>query len=69
MKKMMVVAFLVVALLSPLYSAGKKEVVVDTEAPVTIEFWHAMSGDRIDLIQGIVDDFMKENPNITVNVQ
>ncbi|MDD4220476.1 MAG: extracellular solute-binding protein [Sphaerochaetaceae bacterium] len=28
-----------------------------------------MSGDRIDLIQGIVDDFMEENPNITVNVQ
>ena len=69
MKKMMIVAFLLVTLLVPLYSAGTKEVVVDENAPVTIEFWHAMSGDRIDLIQGIVDDFMKENPNITVNVQ
>jgi sn-glycerol 3-phosphate transport system substrate-binding protein len=69
MKKMMIVAFLMVTLLVPLYSAGTKEVVVDENAPVTIEFWHAMSGDRIDLIQGIVDDFMKENPNITVNVQ
>ncbi len=69
MKKWIFVAFLVVAFLVPIYSAGQKEAVVDAEAPVTIEFWHAMSGDRIDLIQGIVDDFMQENPNITVNVQ
>jgi len=69
MKKLMIVALLAVALLMPLYSGGAKETGVDEKAPVTIEFWHAMSGDRIDLIQGIVDDFMKENPNITVNVQ
>lgn len=53
-----------------LYAAGEQEsAVVDESAEVTIEFWHAMSGDRIDLIQGIVDDFMAENPNITVEVQ
>jgi len=65
----MIVALLAVALLMPLYSGGAKETGVDEKAPVTIEFWHAMSGDRIELIQGIVDDFMRENPNITVNVQ
>jgi len=52
----------------------KKEEVAEVEKveitePVTIQFWHAMGGARIELIQGIVDDFMKENPNINVEVQ
>ncbi len=62
----------IVLLLSPilLFAGGAQEAsLVDEDASVTIEFWHAMSGDRIDLIQGIVDRFMAENPNITVNVQ
>ncbi len=42
---------------------------VEITKPVTIEFWHAMGGERIKLIQGIVDDFVKANPQITVNVQ
>lgn len=52
-----------------LFAGGEQEVLVDKEAEVTIGFWHAMSGDRIELIQSIVDDFMAENPNITVEVQ
>jgi sn-glycerol 3-phosphate transport system substrate-binding protein len=37
--------------------------------PVTIEFWHAMSGDRIALIEDIVSDFEEAYPDITVNAQ
>lgn len=37
--------------------------------PVTIEFWHAMSGDRIALIEDIVSDFEEAYPDIKVNVQ
>lgn len=51
-----------------LYAAGTQEK-VEIKGPVTISFWHAMGGSRIKLIQGIVDDFMKANPNITVKVQ
>nr|WP_237729807.1 ABC transporter substrate-binding protein [Petrotoga sp. 8T1HF07.NaAc.6.1] len=37
--------------------------------PVTIEFWHAMSGDRIALIEDIVSDFEEAYPDIKVNAQ
>lgn len=36
---------------------------------VTIEFWHAMSGDRITLIEEMVNDFEEAYPDIKVNVQ
>lgn len=38
-------------------------------AKVKIQFWHAMGGDRITLIQNMVNDFMKANPDIEVTVQ
>jgi sn-glycerol 3-phosphate transport system substrate-binding protein len=38
-------------------------------APVTINFWHAMSGSRIQLIQNLANEFMKTHPNIIVKVQ
>jgi len=38
-------------------------------AKVKIQFWHAMGGDRITLIQNTVNDFMKANPDIEVTVQ
>ena len=72
MKKIVILLLAVTMLVPALFATGKKEekaVKVDPSAPVTIEFWHAMSGTRIGLIQGIVDQFMKENPNITVKVQ
>jgi len=37
--------------------------------PVTIEFWHAMSGDRIALIEDIVNDFEEAYPDIDVKAQ
>jgi len=33
---------------------------------VRVDFWHAMSGERIEIIQGIADRFMEEHPDITV---
>lgn len=54
MKKLLIVMFLVVAVLS---------------FSVTVEFWHAMSGPRIPMIQDIAQRFMDANPGIRVNVQ
>lgn len=65
--KRFVSIFAVLALLATPLLAGTEP--KELTGPVTIEFWHAMGGARIDLIQGIVDDFMAANPDITVNVQ
>ncbi|MBF9018237.1 ABC transporter substrate-binding protein [Oceanispirochaeta sp. M2] len=70
MKKSCLIAMILfVAMILPtaLFAAGNVE--VDESADVNIEFWHAMSGERVELIQGIVDKFMAENPNIKVDVQ
>lgn len=70
MKKSKLIAmilFVVMILPSALMAGGSVE--VDESAEVNIEFWHAMSGARIELIQGVVDKFMAENPNINVDVQ
>ena len=70
MKKIRMVAIILfVALIFPVAVSAGGSVDVDESAEVNIEFWHAMGGDRIELIQGIVDQFMKENPNIKVDVQ
>lgn len=75
MKKLTLLLCIIVILVFPLFAGGKKEAPkaeekkVEIAGPVSIQFWHAMGGARIELIQGIVDDFMKENPNITVDVQ
>ena len=70
MKRFIVVLLVLMLGTSFLFARGQQAAVsVDEEANVTIDFWHAMSGARIDLIQGIADRFMEENPNITVNVQ
>jgi sn-glycerol 3-phosphate transport system substrate-binding protein len=68
---MLVLVFLAAAVLIGCKKEEEKEAAqkVEITEPVTIQFWHAMGGSRIELIQGIVDDFMEENPNITVEVQ
>lgn len=66
--KMIVIAMLITMILPIAVFAGGS-VDVDESATVSIEFWHAMSGARVDLIQSIVDKFMAENPNIKVDVQ
>ena len=71
MKRSVFIVILSCALmLLPMYIfAGGAQEKVEITGPVTIDFWHAMGGARIQLIQGIVDSFMKENPNIKVKVQ
>src|ERR1035437_3547756 len=39
---------------------------VDATTPVTLTFWHTQSGANKDLLQSIIDDFHKANPNITI---
>ncbi len=69
MKRFFVIMIVVFLIIPGLLTSCKKKVEVNETASVSIEFWHAMSGARIDLIQGIVDKFMAENPNIKVDVQ
>ena len=55
MKKLLVVLLAVLVVLS--------------FAKVQIQFWHAMGGNRIELIQSMADEFMKLHPDIEVKVQ
>ena len=43
-----------------------EEIVTEIKNPVEITFWHAMNGDQEKSLQGLVDNFQKENPNIKV---
>lgn len=56
-------------------TAGGAETSVDEgpgsitiDQPVTVEFWHAMSGRLEEVLQQLTDDFNNENPNITVKL-
>ena len=46
-----------------------EEIVAEIKNPVEITFWHAMNGDQEKSLQGLVDNFQKENPNIKVILQ
>ena len=46
-----------------------EEIVTEIKNPVEITFWHAMNGDQEKALQGFVDNFTKENPNITITLQ
>ena len=46
-----------------------EEIVTQIKNPVEITFWPAMNGDQDKSLQGLVDKFTKENPNITVTLQ
>lgn len=39
------------------------------EEPVTITFWHAMSGSRQDVVNDLVSTFNEKNPDIQVNAE
>lgn len=41
---------------------------VKIDKPVTIEFWHAMTGPTEKELQKLANDFHKKNPNITVKL-
>jgi len=42
---------------------------VEIKAPVTVTLWHTQSAGRETALKKIVADFMKANPNITVNLE
>ena len=46
-----------------------EEIVTEIKNPVEISFRHAMNGDQEKSLQGLVDNFQKENPNIKVILQ
>ena len=50
-------------------NGAQEEIVTEITSPVEITFWHAMSGDLEKSLQSITDDFMAQNPNITVTLQ
>lgn len=41
---------------------------ITLDKPVTIEFWHAMSGHLEEVLQQLADEFQNENPNMTVKL-
>lgn len=45
------------------------EIVTSITEPVEITFWHAMTGDQEEALTKLTEDFMEENPNITVTLQ
>lgn len=50
-------------------SNESQDIVTEITSPVEITFWHAMNGDLEKSLQAITDDFMSQNPNITVTLQ
>ncbi|ONN27084.1 glycerol-3-phosphate ABC transporter substrate-binding protein [Thermosipho affectus] len=55
MKKVLIFALVILSVLS--------------FSKVTIEFWHAMSGWRIELLENMAKEFMATHPNIEIRVQ
>jgi len=47
-------------------SCGKKEKV---EGPITLTFWHTMNQEETVTLNGLVQKFMDENPEITIQAQ
>lgn len=46
-----------------------KETVGEVTEPTTIVFWHAMNGAQEEALKAMTDAFMKDNKNITVDLQ
>ena len=44
-----------------------EEIVTEIKNPVERTFWHAMNGDQEKSLQGLVDNFQKENPEYKSN--
>lgn len=48
---------------------SNEDIVTEITSPVEITFWHAMNGDLEKSLQKLTDEFMTQNPNITVTLQ
>lgn len=49
-------------------SKSNQEIVTTLEEPVTIEFWHGLSGQLETELQTLTQEFNDQQPNITVNL-
>lgn len=68
MKKILVALILTLAI-SPMFAKGQQEEVVDMSAPVTLTIWTHEDPNRKVMEQEFIDEFCKENPNVTVDYQ
>ncbi|MGD1816275.1 MAG: ABC transporter substrate-binding protein [Pleomorphochaeta sp.] len=68
MKKILV-ALLLTLVMSPMFAKGQQEEVVDLSAPVTLTIWTHEDPNRKVMEQEFIDEFCKENPNVTVDYQ
>lgn len=68
MKKILVALILTLAI-SPMFAKGQQEEVVDLSAPVTLTIWTHEDPNRKVMEQEFIDEFCKENPNVTVDYQ
>ncbi|EPB3019924.1 extracellular solute-binding protein [Enterococcus hirae] len=49
--------------------SSSEDIVTEINEKTTINFWHAMNGAQEEALTKLTDDFMKENPNIKVELQ
>ena len=68
MKKILVALILTLAI-TPMFAKGQQEEVVDLSAPVTLTIWTHEDPNRKVMEQEFIDEFCKENPNVTVDYQ
>jgi multiple sugar transport system substrate-binding protein len=68
MKKILVALILILAI-SPMFAKGQQEEIVDLSAPVTLTIWTHEDPNRKVMEQEFIDEFCKENPNVTVDYQ
>ena len=45
------------------------EIATEITEPVEVVFWHAMGGDKEEVLVALANKFMDENPNIKINLQ
>lgn len=68
MKKILI-ALIITLAISPMFAQGQKDEVVDLSAPVTLTLWTHEDPNRKVMEQEFIDEFCKQNPNVTVDYQ
>ncbi|MFA6784834.1 MAG: extracellular solute-binding protein [Sphaerochaeta sp.] len=69
MKKLGLGLLLLVALLLPTFAQGTTEKTVDLSEPVTLTLWTHEDANRAALEKGLIEEFTKQNPNVSVDYQ
>jgi sn-glycerol 3-phosphate transport system substrate-binding protein len=60
-KRQMLFVLLIVAMLVPVTVS-----VISQDEPIQIQFWHAMSGSRTEIVDGLVAGFNEANPGVEI---